>query len=417
MAKINIACAAIAAATLMTACCDGKKCDNKNCAEHKSEAGKEEVCKAECCEKSADKDSAVKTETLDAAAPAQDVKPVAEAPKDPAEVLISVNGEKLTRGEAEAEAEKVIEAQLAQAPAEQKRQMEQMKPMMKGYLLKQIVQKFMSTKVAVSAAKDFGYSISDAELEARKAEILKQFADEENAPKTFDELIANSPMGKEAVIEELKTGMLVEKMIKGEILDKDTTDYTKDVESMLQSIKKQYEMKSGPKVQASHILIKIDETMTDEKAKAKIEELKKELDATPAEKKNEKFAELAKNNSACPSKEEGGDLGTFGRGRMVPEFDKAAFEMKVGEISAPVKTQFGYHLILKTKDIAATPPPPLPSKDEVLKYVKQNRNRETINDFMKKVIAKSKIEVIDEFKDILPKEEAPKKIEAPEAKK
>lgn len=231
---------------------------------------------------------------MDAAAPAQDVKPAAEAPKDPAEVLISVNGEKLTRGEAEAEAEKVIEAQLAQAPAEQKQQMEQMKPMMKGYLLKQIVQKFMSTKVAVSAAKDFGYSISDAELEARKAEILKQFADEENAPKTFDELIANSPMGKEAVIEELKTGMLVEKMIKGEILDKDTTDYTKDVESMLQSIKKQYEMKSGPKVQASHILIKIDETMTDEKAKAKIEELKKELDATPAEKKNEKFAELAK---------------------------------------------------------------------------------------------------------------------------
>lgn len=417
MAKINIACAAIAAATLMTACCDSKKCDNKNCAEHKSEAGKEEVCKDKCCEKSADKDSVVKTETLDAAALAQDVKPVAEAPKDPAEVLISVNGEKLTRGEAEAEAEKLIKAQLAQAPAEQKQQMEQMKPMMKGYLLKQIVQKFMSTKVAVSAAGAYGYSISDAELEARKAEILKHFADEENAPKTFDELIANSPMGKEAVIEELKTGMLVEKMIKGEILDKDTTDYTKDVESMLQSIKKQYEMKSGPKVQASHILIKIDETMTDEKAKTKIEELKKELDATAAEKKAEKFAELAKANSACSSGANGGDLGAFGRGQMVPEFDKAAFEMKVGEISAPVKTQYGYHLILKTKDIAATTPPPLPSKDDVLKYVKQNRNREAINDFMKKVIAKSKIEVIDEFKDILPKEEAPKKIEAPEVKK
>lgn len=418
MAKINIACAAIAAATLMTACCDSKKCNNKDCAEHRNEACKEEVCKDKCCNKSAEKDCSVKTETSESAAPTQEVKPAVEAPKDPAEILISVNGEKLTRGEAEAEAEKMIEAQLAQAPAEQKAQMEQMKPMMKGYILRQIVQKFMSTKIAVSAAKDFGYSISDAELEARKAEILKQFAGEENAPKTFDELIANSPMGKEAVIEELKMGMLVEKMIKGEILDKDTTDYTKDVESMLQSIKKQYEMKSGPKVQASHILIKIDETMTDEKAKAKIEELKKELDATPAEKKNEKFAELAKNNSACPSKEEGGDLGAFGRGQMVPEFDKAAFEMKVGEISAPVKTQFGYHLILKTKDVAATTPPPLPSKDEVLKYVKQNRNREAINDFMKKVITKSKIEVIDEFKDILPKENAaPEKAEPTEAKK
>ena len=418
MAKINIACAAIAAATLMTACCDGKKCDNKNCAEHKSEAGKEEVCNDKCCKESPEKESVVKTEALEAAAPAQDVKPVAEAPKDPAEVLISVNGEKLTRGEAEAEAEKMIEAQLAQAPAEQKAQMEQMKPMMKGYILRQIVQKFMSTKIAVSAAKDFGYSISDAELEARKAEILKQFAGEENAPKTFDELIANSPMGKEAVIEELKMGMLVEKMIKKEVLDKDTTDYTKDVESMLENIKKQYEMKSGPKVQASHILVKIDETMTDEKAKAKIEELKKELDATAAEKKAEKFAELAKANSACPSKEEGGDLGAFGRGQMVPEFDKAAFEMKVGEISAPVKTQFGYHLIMKTKDVAATTPPPMPSKEEVLTYVKQNRNREAINKFMKDILTKAKIEVVDEFKDILPKEDAaPEKTEPAEAKK
>ena len=418
MAKIKIACAAIAAATLMTAFCDSKKCNDKNCTEHKNKACKEEVRKDKCCEKSAEKDSVVKTETLDAAAPAQAVKPAVEAPKDPAEVLISVNGIKLTRGEAEAEAEKVIEAQLAQAPAEQKAQMEQMKPMMKGYILRQIVQKFMSTKIAVSAAKDFGYSISEAELEARKAEILKQFAGEENAPKTFEELIANSPMGKEAVIEELKTGMLVEKMIKSEILDKDTTDYTKDVESMLENIKKQYEMKSGPKVQASHILVKIDETMTDEKAKAKIEELKKELDATAAEKKAEKFAELAKNNSACTSKDNGGDLGAFGRGRMVPEFEKAAFEMKVGEISAPVKTQFGYHLILKTKDIAATTPPPLPSKEEVLTYVKQNRNREAINKFMKDILTKAKIEVVDEFKDILPKEDAaPEKTEPAEAKK
>ena len=422
MAKINIACAAIAAATLMTACCDCKNCNNKDCAKNMSETYKESVCKDKACndkcEDSAKKECEVKVEALEADAPAQDVKPVAEAPKDPAEVLISVNGIKLTRGEAEAEAEKVIEAQLAQAPAEQKQQMEQMKPMMKGYLLKQVVQKFMSSKVATSAAKAYGYSISDAELEARKAEILKQFANEENAPKTFDELIAKTPMSKEDAIEELKTGMLVEKMIKSEVLDKDTTDYTKDVESMLESTKKQYEMKSGPKVQASHILIKIDETMTDEKAKAKIEELKKELDATPAEKKNEKFAELAKNNSACPSKEEGGDLGAFGRGQMVPEFDKAAFEMKVGEISAPVKTQFGYHLILKTKDIAAMTPPPLPSKEEVLAYVKQNRNREAINKFMKDILTKAKIEVVDEFKDILPKEDAaPEKTEPAEAKK
>lgn len=57
------------------------------------------------------------------------------------------------------------------------------------------------------------------------------------------------------------------------------------------------------------------------------------------------FADAAKENSTCPSSSNGGSLGEFGRGQMVPEFDKAVFSMSEGEISQPVKTQFGYHLI------------------------------------------------------------------------
>lgn len=61
---------------------------------------------------------------------------------------------------------------------------------------------------------------------------------------------------------------------------------------------------------------------------------------------NSTFEAEALEHSTCPSKANGGNLGEFGRGQMVPEFDKAVFEMKVGEItSEPVKTQFGYHLI------------------------------------------------------------------------
>ena len=70
------------------------------------------------------------------------------------------------------------------------------------------------------------------------------------------------------------------------------------------------------------------------------------------------FEEEALAHSTCPSKANGGNLGEFGRGQMVPEFDKAVFEMEVGEItSEPVKTQFGYHLIKlnEKKDAAVTP--------------------------------------------------------------
>lgn len=57
------------------------------------------------------------------------------------------------------------------------------------------------------------------------------------------------------------------------------------------------------------------------------------------------FADIAKENSQCPSSRSGGDLGQFGPGMMVPEFDKVCFSADVGSIEGPVKTQFGYHLI------------------------------------------------------------------------
>ncbi len=67
------------------------------------------------------------------------------------------------------------------------------------------------------------------------------------------------------------------------------------------------------------------------------------------------FEEAAKGFSTCPSSERGGDLGEFGRGQMVKEFDQACFEMAEGEVRGPVKTQFGYHLIKLEKKNAAKP--------------------------------------------------------------
>lgn len=89
---------------------------------------------------------------------------------------------------------------------------------------------------------------------------------------------------------------------------------------------------TGATVNASHILVD-----TEEKAKAILEEIS-------SGKKS--FEDAAKEYSSCPSKENGGNLGDFSRGQMVPEFENAAFSMEIGEITKePVKTQFGYHLI------------------------------------------------------------------------
>ena len=89
-------------------------------------------------------------------------------------------------------------------------------------------------------------------------------------------------------------------------------------------------MGGGDTVNASHILVQ-----TEEEALRILDEIKGGLS----------FEDAAKKYSSCPSKEEGGSLGDFGRGQMVPEFEQAAFAMAEGELSAPIKTQFGYHLI------------------------------------------------------------------------
>ncbi len=78
------------------------------------------------------------------------------------------------------------------------------------------------------------------------------------------------------------------------------------------------------------------------------------------------FADAAVEYSTCPSKERGGDLGAFGRGQMVKEFEDAAFEAAIGEVVGPVQTQFGYHLIL----VDAIIPAEVKSFEEVLPAIK-----------------------------------------------
>lgn len=83
-------------------------------------------------------------------------------------------------------------------------------------------------------------------------------------------------------------------------------------------------------VHCAHILVK-----TEKEAQAVMQRLER----------GEKFANVAREISLCPSGKRGGDLGTFGRGRMVKEFEEAAFALQKGQISPIVRTKFGYHIV------------------------------------------------------------------------
>lgn len=140
------------------------------------------------------------------------------------------------------------------------------------------------------------------------------------------------------------------------------------------------EVKAMPKVEevhARHILVK-----TEDEAKAIIKELGEGKD----------FAELAKQKSTDPNKSDGGDLGYFRKGQMVPEFEAAAFAMNNGDVSKePIKTQFGFHVI-KVEDKRIAPPPEL---DKVKDQVRQIIMRDKYMELLKTSKDAAKIEIVD----------------------
>ena len=137
--------------------------------------------------------------------------------------------------------------------------------------------------------------------------------------------------------EEVSRALALSKYLEKSVTDADKRSYFSANEDAF----------NGARVKASHVLIDTRNMKTDaerEEAKKMIGIVKIEID------KGADFAEMAKKYSNCPSAEKGGDIGFFQRkGSIVEEFAVVAFAMEVGEISEPVKTQFGYHIIMVTE--------------------------------------------------------------------
>jgi parvulin-like peptidyl-prolyl isomerase len=274
----------------------------------------------------------------------------------------------------------------------------------------------------VAKAKKLGITVTDADRNAREKEFLKAVANMPEAPKSIEEHFEKFPLGAERARREFENGILIEKMIKAESEKQAKGDFEKEAQKTIDEI-----IAANRKAEAG---------VAD--ALKKIKDLKAQLDKVPADTLPAKFAELAKANSACPSKEKGGDLGAFARGQMVKEFDEAAFKLPVGKLSEPVKTQFGYHLILTTKkfpaveakgDKPAEPEKvqcshilvktegvrPVPKKEDVIKFHQKQQERKVVSEFVVNEVKAADITVADEFKHLLPPKDEPKTA-APAAK-
>ncbi|MEA4825088.1 MAG: peptidyl-prolyl cis-trans isomerase [Clostridium sp.] len=174
-----------------------------------------------------------------------------------------------------------------------------------------------------------------------------------------------------AIVErEILTQMAIEKVINEvEVTDKEVEEYYEANKEMF---------KTGDTVVASHILVDSEELA---------KEVMVKINGGLA------FEEAAEKYSTCPSKAQGGNLGRFGRGQMVPEFEEAAFKIEVGVLSEPVKTQFGYHLIKVEDKQEASVRPFNEVKDMIKSQIFQERQNFKYMSFTEELKKKYSVEM------------------------
>lgn len=189
----------------------------------------------------------------------------------------------------------------------------------------QVLSRLIVNTMVKDLARQFGITISDEETNTVKTQLLSNYGSEEEA---LAEL-------KDQYGWDLNTYM--EKVVKPILLEQKVADAFTAGE--FGDLGKEYV--AGTEFRASHILFRVSEDGKDEK-----EAEKKAVEVLSRVKNGEDFATLAKEFGSDATKEQGGDLGWFGKGMMVPEFEAAVFALEPGQVGdALVRTQFGYHII------------------------------------------------------------------------
>jgi len=299
------------------------------------------------------------------------------APTGESAVVIDVDGAKLTQGQVEAEIKKIMSVTKKQMPADRLEQA-------KENARKQVLSDFTARTLLTNEVKRLNISVSDAEVRQAEEGVKNDL------PKgmTIEDLMKKNKITKEQLREDLRFRIKISKLVMMQMSGKSKpTD--KEINTFYQKNSDKFKMPES--VHVRHILVAKatgdDDKITAEK-KAKAEDLGRQLLA------GANFAEMAKNNSDCPSKETGGDLGVFTRGEMVKQFENAAFSQEVNAIGPVVETEYGFHIIQVLERHA----PKALALDDRMKgnisaFLEQQKQQETFEAILKKLRAKAKITV------------------------
>jgi peptidyl-prolyl cis-trans isomerase C len=310
-------------------------------------------------------------QTVAAQTPAE--TPVKPVPAQLPEVVARVNGEAINK----AEFEKAVQTVEANAGGP-------VPPDQRDRVYRNVLDQMIGYKLLIQETKTRKLAVPDAELDARIGQIRSQFPSED----AFKQTLTQQGVSLDQLRADARNDMLVSNMLQTELASKIAVT-PEQLNDFYQKNPGQFQQPE--RVRASHILIGFPQG-ADEAAKnqsrAKAAEVLKEVKA------GKDFAALAKQHSTDPgSGAQGGDLGFFQQGQMVPAFDKAAFSMKPGQTSDLVETDFGVHIIRVVDRQAARTVPLDEVRPQLQQYLEGQGRQAATQAFVDTLKAKGKIEV------------------------
>lgn len=317
---------------------------------------------------------AEKTVVAPAAAPKTETAKPASSTPGPQEVIARINGQPIYGIEL-IRAKKVIMSNQPnmQIPPERQKEFDL-----------QALSQLTSAELLYQAGKKLEIKDLEKQVEAKIEQGKSRFPN----PEDFKKAVQALDMTEKDLQDYTRRDLIISNFIQQNIAAKATVSDEESKKFYDENIDK---FKQSESVKASHILIGVDPAATAEekkKAQEKISKLRKDI-AGGAD-----FATVAKESSTCPSSQQGGDLGYFGKGQMVPPFEKAAFSLKKGEISDVVETQFGYHIIKVTDTKKAETVDYKEAKPRIDDYLKNQKVSTAVNDYLAEARKKAEVEVL-----------------------
>ena len=340
---------------------------------------------AGACSKEADKApaQAAPAGAAAAATPAGATPPAGAPPQTPAvkpvpaqlpEIVARVNGQDVKKAELDMAIKSLEDRARSPVPAEQR-----------DAVYRQVLDRIVGFHLLVQEAKARNVIAPPWEVDSQVEQIKKQFPSED----AFTQMLQSRGVTVEQLRADTAQTIAVNAMLKTELEPKITVSEA-DSKTFFEQNRARFRQEDS--VHASHILIRTPE-QADAAAKAKA---KTQADDVLAQlKKGADFAGLAKKVSQDPgSAPNGGDLGFFSKGRMVPAFEEAAFGLKPGQTSGVVETPFGFHIIRVSEAKAGRDLEYAEVKAQIEDYLKQQIRDQKSQEFVDQLRAKGKVQIL-----------------------